>query len=107
MISPTVTIVVDWTCMLFTFAIFAGRLWVRFTHRNRKRRFAKYDTEIILGLVLAIATAAVCVNTWKNVQLLRLERTTGIDLRSPNVRSESVLTLKVYTLPFLKSGSHS
>jgi hypothetical protein len=102
MISPTVTMVVDWTCVLFTFAIFAGRLWVRFTHRNHKQRFAKYDTEIILGVVMVVATAAVCVNTWKNVQLLRFERTTGIDVRTPNVRSEAVLTLKVI-LPFLKS----
>ncbi|KAA8910262.1 hypothetical protein FN846DRAFT_553966 [Sphaerosporella brunnea] len=88
MITPAVTIVIDWTCMLVTYSIFAGRLWVRI-RQNRKSMFPKWDTDIILGLIVAVATVALGANTWKNVQQLRAD-----DSSSP-AGEDSVMALKL------------
>ena len=72
MISPGLTITIDWLCLLLTYVIYGLRLAIRCS--RKKKETAKYHTEVILFLVLAVATGSVSVNTWKNARLIRVGR---------------------------------
>lgn len=75
MISPISTIVVDWLLLLVTYLICGARLYVVYSRARSSRKLRRRcDTEIILCTVLAIGTANVCMDTWRNYKLIQFQR---------------------------------
>jgi hypothetical protein len=100
MVSPAITIVIDWLCLLTTYLVCGLRLIIICT-RTRKKIRSHYDTEIFLCLTLATATAAVISNTVKNARLMRDgSGGSGVALQSTSAESvqdedAEILRLKV------------
>lgn len=95
MLSPVASIVVEWLCLLVAYSICIARILVLWT-RKRKSMFAQYDTEVILCLVLVVATCNAGLDTWKNVRLIRVDDGTASQSRR---NAEQIFALKV---PFFR-----
>jgi hypothetical protein len=101
MISPASSIVVDWLLLLVTYLICGVRLYVVYSRARSSRKLRRRcDTEIILCTVLAIGTANVCVDTWRNYKLIQFQRRAGSGgVDDEDRREMDIFQMKVFLSP--------